>query len=346
MMWWIPGDYRGDTRCNGLLIKPGQQDTWDEHDLPRGSPGGRRDVTELVRREADEFVAASFPSLAAWIRSDGSAEGGVNLGGSEVTIAFRPSSSPSCCPLALLDHEGRAVCPESRAGRRSWRRFGPVGKCHRLHWLACRTETAGVWCGRAVVPPGDRHLRDASPPLKPRLRYPPQVGPVALQPVTLRRAGQHHEKGGRRHVPRAAAVDVGALTRDSHGASHSDGDVAGLRPSSGRVCGTGCWLCSSTWRGASGSGQTASANVTQAVVQRHLASLLQRDSWMWTDGSADGGVRDGGIVAFIEWPDWITSELQSPAGHLHSRSRTAHTVILMALPSPGPPSARPAPSQH
>ena len=68
-------------------------------------------------------------------------------------------------------------------------------------------------------------------------------------------------------VPGAAAVDVGTLTRDSHGASHSDGDVAGLRPSSGRVCGTGCCLCSSTWRGASGSRQTASANVTQAVVQ-------------------------------------------------------------------------------
>ena len=143
-------------------------------------------------------------------------------------------------------------------------------------------------------------MRDASFPLKPRLRYPLQVGPVSLQPATLRRAGQHHEKGGRRRVPGAAAVDVGALTRDSHGASHSDADVAGLRPSSGRVCGTGCCLCSSTWRGASGSRQTASANVTQAVVQRHPASLLQCDSWMWTDGSADGGVRDDGVVAFIE----------------------------------------------
>ena len=102
MMWWIPGDYRGDTRCNGLLIKPGQQDTWDEHDLPRGSPGGRRDVTELVRREAAEFVAASFPSLAAWIRSDGSAEGGVNLGGSEVTIAFRPSSRSELLPASSV----------------------------------------------------------------------------------------------------------------------------------------------------------------------------------------------------------------------------------------------------
>ena len=111
MMWWIPGDYRGDTRCNGLLIKPGQQDTWDEHDLPRGSPGGRRDVTELVRREAAEFVAAPFPSLPAWIRSDGSAEGGVNLGGSEVTIAFRPSSRSELLPASSVRPRGPSCVP-------------------------------------------------------------------------------------------------------------------------------------------------------------------------------------------------------------------------------------------
>ena len=40
-----------------------------------------------------------------------------------------------------------------------------------------------------------------------------------------------------RRVPGATAVDVGALTRDSHAAPHNDGDVTGLRPSSRRVCG-------------------------------------------------------------------------------------------------------------
>lgn len=35
----------------------------------------------------------------------------------------------------------------------------------------------------------------------------------------------------------------------------------------------------------------------------HLASLPQCATWVWTDGSAEGGVLNGGAGALTEWPD-------------------------------------------
>ena len=52
---------------------------------------------------------------------------------------------------------------------------------------------------------------------------------------------------------------------------------------------------------------------------------------MWTDGSADGGVRNGGAGAYIEWPDGTTTELRSPAGRLCSSFRAELTALLSAL---------------
>lgn len=49
-------------------------------------PGGRRDAPEQTRRGAAESVLNPLPSHATWVWSDGSAEGGVSLGGGGATI--------------------------------------------------------------------------------------------------------------------------------------------------------------------------------------------------------------------------------------------------------------------
>ena len=77
--------------------------------------------------------------------------------------------------------------------------------------------------------------------------------------------------------------------------------------------------------------QDTSAEAARRAAQRHLASLPQRATWVWTDGSADGGVRNGGAGAYIEWPDGTTTELRSPAGRLCSSFRAELTALLSAL---------------
>ena len=39
------------------------------------------------------------------------------------------------------------------------------------------------------------------------------------------------------------------------------------------------------------------------AASQHLAALPQCATWVWTDGSATGGVTNGGAGALIEWPD-------------------------------------------
>ena len=51
-------------------------------------PGGRRDAPEQVRRGAAEAVLNPLPSRATWVWTDGSAEGGVSLGGGGATITL------------------------------------------------------------------------------------------------------------------------------------------------------------------------------------------------------------------------------------------------------------------
>ncbi|XP_043220268.1 uncharacterized protein LOC122380836 [Amphibalanus amphitrite] len=67
------------------------------------------------------------------------------------------------------------------------------------------------------------------------------------------------------------------------------------------------------------------------AAQRHLASLPQQASWVWTDGSADAGVRSGGGGAFVEWPDGATDELRVPAGQLCSSFRAEMVALRAAL---------------
>ncbi|KAF0296481.1 Retrovirus-related Pol polyprotein from type-1 retrotransposable element R1 4 [Amphibalanus amphitrite] len=67
------------------------------------------------------------------------------------------------------------------------------------------------------------------------------------------------------------------------------------------------------------------------AAQRHLASLPQQAIWVWTDGSADAGVRSGGAGAFVEWPDGATDELRVPAGQLCSSFRAEMVALRAAL---------------
>ena len=46
---------------------------------------------------------------------------------------------------------------------------------------------------------------------------------------------------------------------------------------------------------------------------QHLGSLPQCAVWLWTDGSVEGGVKDGGSGAVIIWPDGEEEELKTPA---------------------------------
>ena len=70
----------------------------------------------------------------------------------------------------------------------------------------------------------------------------------------------------------------------------------------------------------------------------HLGSLPQCATWIWTDGSASGGVLDGGAGAFIEWPDGEQHELREPAGRLCSSYRAEmvalHTAVNFLLEHP------------
>ena len=75
----------------------------------------------------------------------------------------------------------------------------------------------------------------------------------------------------------------------------------------------------------------ATTDMTRQAAQRHLATLPQHATWIWTDGSADGGVREDGAGAFIEWPDGATHELRSPGGRLCSSFRAELVAVLSAL---------------
>ena len=49
-------------------------------------------------------------------------------------------------------------------------------------------------------------------------------------------------------------------------------------------------------------------NVKRQTAQLHLASLPQCATWAWTDGSASGGISDGGAGALISYPDDTTED--------------------------------------
>ena len=66
------------------------------------------------------------------------------------------------------------------------------------------------------------------------------------------------------------------------------------------------------------------------VAEEHLAALLQCATWMWTDGSADGGVLNGAGVLVVR-PEGEEAELRIPAGSLCSIFRAEMFVLDAAL---------------
>ncbi|KAF0294476.1 Hermansky-Pudlak syndrome 1 [Amphibalanus amphitrite] len=60
---------------------------------------------------------------------------------------------------------------------------------------------------------------------------------------------------------------------------------------------------------------------------RHLAALPQRATWLWTDGSVEGGVKDGGSGAVVIWSDGEEEDLKTPAGR-HCSSYRAEMLAL------------------
>jgi len=75
----------------------------------------------------------------------------------------------------------------------------------------------------------------------------------------------------------------------------------------------------------------ASDTQKRQLASLHLASLPQCATWVWTDGSAKGGVVDGGAGAFVDLPDGEHVELRSPAGRLCSSFRAELVALQAAL---------------
>ena len=62
-----------------------------------------------------------------------------------------------------------------------------------------------------------------------------------------------------------------------------------------------------------------------------LAVLPQCATWVWTDGSAEAGVLNGGAGAFIEKPDGEEHELRRAAGRICSSFRAEMVALREAL---------------
>ena len=76
---------------------------------------------------------------------------------------------------------------------------------------------------------------------------------------------------------------------------------------------------------------TASDQKRREAATLHLAALPQCATWIWTDGSADAGVKNGGAGALIVRPDGETHELRRPAGRICSSFRAEMIALQAAL---------------
>ncbi|KAF0290474.1 hypothetical protein FJT64_001225 [Amphibalanus amphitrite] len=75
----------------------------------------------------------------------------------------------------------------------------------------------------------------------------------------------------------------------------------------------------------------AAAAEKERAAALHLASLPQCAVWLWTDGSAAGGVARGGAGAVLVWPDEEAEELRAPAGQLCSSYRAEMVALVTGL---------------
>lgn len=75
----------------------------------------------------------------------------------------------------------------------------------------------------------------------------------------------------------------------------------------------------------------ASPAEKKRVAERHLSALPQCATWIWTDGSADGGVLNGGAGALVVRPEGDEAEVRVPAGSLCSSFRVEMFALDAAL---------------
>ncbi|KAF0302376.1 Intracisternal A-particle Pol-related polyprotein [Amphibalanus amphitrite] len=75
----------------------------------------------------------------------------------------------------------------------------------------------------------------------------------------------------------------------------------------------------------------ASAADRRQAAERCLGGLTQCATWIWTDGSAEGGVDNGGAGALVVRPGGEEQELRAPAGRLCSSYRAEMVALATAL---------------
>ena len=75
----------------------------------------------------------------------------------------------------------------------------------------------------------------------------------------------------------------------------------------------------------------AHGDVRRAAAERHLATLPDQATWIWSDGSAEGGVASGGGGALITLPSGEESTVRTPAGAVCSSTRAELVAIRAAL---------------
>jgi len=77
--------------------------------------------------------------------------------------------------------------------------------------------------------------------------------------------------------------------------------------------------------------RTAPDGVRRAAAEEHLATLPEDAVWIWSDGSADGGVAAGGGGALIVLPSGAVHEVRAPAGAVCSSTRAELVAVRAAL---------------
>ena len=77
--------------------------------------------------------------------------------------------------------------------------------------------------------------------------------------------------------------------------------------------------------------RTAHDDVRRAAAERHLATLPDRAIWIWSDGSAEGGVSAGGGGALITLPSGEERRIRTPAGAVCSSTRAELVAMRAAL---------------
>ena len=77
--------------------------------------------------------------------------------------------------------------------------------------------------------------------------------------------------------------------------------------------------------------RAAHGDIRLAAAERYLATLPAQGVWIWSDGSAEGGLTAGGGGALITLPYGEEREVRTKAGAVCSSTRAELAAILAAL---------------